>query len=219
MTELEITPELLLNAYASGIFPMADSRNDSELFWVDPEERGVLPLDGLHVSRSLKKAIRRSTLSVRLNSAFRDVMQACAKSAKNRENTWISNRIEELYTELNRLGFAHSVECWKDDELVGGLYGVCINGAFFGESMFHTVTNASKIALVYLVARLNAGGFTLLDTQFGTDHLRTLGVLEVPKSEYHKQLNAALHVRGAQFYKLPDDASVDTVLQLSTQTS
>lgn len=219
MSNREITPELLLNAYASGIFPMADRRDDPELFWVDPVQRGILPLDGFHVSRSLRKNLRKTDFLVRVNTAFNQVVNACAAPALGRDGTWISTRIEDLYTDLHQRGFAHSVECWLDDQLVGGLYGVCINGAFFGESMFHTATNASKIALVYLVARLNAGGFSLLDTQFSTEHLAQFGVVEIPRGDYQNRLGEALRNGTADFYRLPSDASPEAVIQFSTQTS
>lgn len=219
MSNREITPELLLNAYASGIFPMADRRDDPELFWVDPLQRGILPLDGFHLSRSLKKAVRKTDFSIRVNTAFKQVVNACAAPAIGRDGTWISTRIEELYTDLHQRGFAHSVECWHHEQLVGGLYGVCINGAFFGESMFHTASNASKIALVHLVARLNAGGFNLLDTQFGTDHLAQFGVIEIPREDYQERLGVALQNGEADFYRMPAATSPDAVIQFSTHTS
>ena len=219
MNDHLITPELLLNAYASGVFPMADNRNDTELFWVDPTERGILPLDAFHAPRSLKKLVRQDKFNITIDQSFKEVVAACAASAQGRENTWISNRIEELYTNLHGLGFAHSVECWLNGKLVGGLYGVSLAGAFFGESMFHTETDASKVALVHLVARLRKGGYTLLDTQFGTDHLFQFGVKEIPREEYHQRLEAALRVKEADFYRLPAGASGSAILQLITQTS
>lgn len=219
MSDRVITPELLLNAYASGVFPMADSRSDTDLFWVDPNERGILPLNGFHIPRSLKKLVRQDKYSITIDQSFKDVVAACAAPAHARQNTWISNRIEELYTNLHRLGFAHSVECRLEGKLVGGLYGVSLAGGFFGESMFHTETGASKVALVHLVARLIEGGYSLLDTQFGTDHLAQFGVIEIPREDYHRQLDAALQVENADFYRLPPDASGSAVLQLITQTS
>ena len=219
MSERVITPELLLNAYASGVFPMADSRSDADLFWVDPNERGILPLNDFHAPRSLKKLVRQDKFNVTVNRSFKEVVAACAAPARGRENTWISNRIEELYTTLHQLGFAHSVECHIDGELVGGLYGVCLAGAFFGESMFHTETGASKVALVHLVARLINGGYSLLDTQFGTEHLSRFGVIEISREEYHQKLDTALQIEDADFYRLPSDTSGSAVLQLITQTS
>lgn len=217
-----ITPDILLNAYASGYFPMADHRGDQDLFWVDPDLRGILPLDGFHLPRSLKKRVRQAPYRVTLDSQFSGVMQACAASQKNRTQTWISTRIERLYCALHRLGFAHSIECWKGDELVGGLYGVSLRGAFFGESMFHTATDASKIALVYLVALLRRSGFSLLDTQFTTDHLEQFGVIEIPRQEYRARLRDALiddDQKSGNWSSGPVKLSPDAVLQASTQTS
>lgn len=198
---------------------MADSREDEDMFWVDPVERGILPLDSFHISKSLKKLVKQDTFTVTCNRCFQDVVAACATPARGRDTTWISETIEALYTNLHKRGFAHSVECWKDGKLVGGLYGVCLAGAFFGESMFHTVTGASKVALVHLVARLIGGEFQLLDTQFGTDHLAQFGVIEIPRSDYHLRLNNALLAKNSDFYRLPDSLSGSDILQLITQTS
>lgn len=214
-----ITPDLLLQAYASGVFPMADSREDTELFWVDPEERGIIPLETFHVSRSLAKLIRQEKFTVTTDTAFRHVMRACARPARGRDTTWISKRIEDLYTDLHERGFAHSVECWLDGELVGGLYGVTLAGAYFGESMFHTTRDASKVALAYLVARLKAGRFVLLDTQFITDHLKQFGAIEISRDEYQQRLRAAFAVHSANFDELNQSVSGESVLQLITQTS
>ncbi|MGM0584427.1 MAG: leucyl/phenylalanyl-tRNA--protein transferase [Pseudomonadota bacterium] len=211
---LEITPTLLLRAYAAGVFPMAQSADSDEIFWVDPKRRGILPLDRLHVSRSLAKRLRRRDHTVTADRAFAAVLDGCA----DREETWINPEIRQLYVTLNRLGYAHSIEVWMDGELAGGLYGVALGAAFFGESMFSRRPDASKIALVWLVARLRAGGFTLLDTQFVTEHLARLGALEISRSRYHAMLEDALS-RRASFYSLPDDASPEDALQLSTQTS
>lgn len=219
MSARDITPDLLLNAYASGIFPMADSREDEELFWVDPNERGILPLDNFHVPRSLAKLVRQEKFQITVNKAFHDVVVACASPSAGRDNTWISETIESLYVDLHQRGFAHSIECRDKGKLVGGLYGVCLAGAFFGESMFHTETDASKVALVHLVARLKAGGFILLDTQFGTEHLAQFGVIEEPREAYHKRLNDALGITDADFYRLPAELSGKATLQLITQTS
>lgn len=211
---LEITPTLLLRAYAAGVFPMAQSAEAEEIFWVDPKRRGILPLDGFHVPKSLRKRVRRGDFRVTVDLAFEEVMEGCA----GREETWINPEIRDLYGTLHRLGYANSLEVWMDGRLAGGLYGVRLGAAFFGESMFSVVPDASKIALVWLVARLKAGGFTLLDTQFVTEHLRRFGALEVPRARYHQMLETAL-ARSADFYSLPDDASAELVLQLSTQTS
>ena len=211
---LEITPTLLLRAYAAGVFPMADSATSNEIFWVDPKQRGVLPLDGLHVSKSLRKTIRRGDFVVRVNTAFRDTVRGCA----GRSDTWINDEIFDLYHTLFRMGYAHSVETWANGRLMGGLYGVSLGGAFFGESMFSLAPDASKLALVWLVARLRHGGYHLLDTQFQTDHLASLGVVEISREDYHLALDAALECK-ADFLAMPDDLPVDQVLQLSTQTS
>ena len=210
----EITPELLLRAYASGVFPMAESAKSSDLFWVDPSERGILPLDGLHVSRRLARSFLNSEFEVRINTDFAGIVEGCSK----REETWINPEISELYLNLQRMGFAHSVEIWMSDGLAGGLYGVALGGAFFGESMFSRIRDSSKFALIALVARLRAGGYTLLDTQFVTSHLARLGVLEVDRAEYHQLLEAALK-RHATFLSLPEETPRQLLLQLSTQTS
>ncbi|MCG8504282.1 MAG: leucyl/phenylalanyl-tRNA--protein transferase [Sphingomonadales bacterium] len=214
----EITPTILLKAYACGVFPMAEDAETEEIFWVDPDSRGVLPLDGFHVPRSLAKRVRRGDFSVTVDTAFDRVIAACAESGPGRSNTWINQTIRRLYSALARAGHAHSVECWRDGKLVGGLYGVSIAAGFFGESMFHRERDASKVALVHLVARLKAGGYTLLDTQFVTDHLARFGVKQIGRREYHRMLDEALQ-HDADFYSLGSSASGATVLQLSTQTS
>jgi leucyl/phenylalanyl-tRNA--protein transferase len=188
----EITPDILLRAYAMGIFPMSDGREDAEIHWIDPRRRGVLPLDGFHLSRSLAKRIRSGRFRVTCDQAFDAVVEACAK----RDETWISRRIQRLYQELHRLGFAHSIEVWAGEALVGGVYGVTLGAAFFGESMFSRETDASKVALAHAVHRLRAGGFRLFDTQFLTEHLASLGGMEIPRAEYHRQLAAALEEVG-----------------------
>jgi leucyl/phenylalanyl-tRNA--protein transferase len=189
----------LLDCYARGVFPMADARQDSRVFLIDPERRGVLPLRGFHVSRRLARTVRREPFEVRCDSAFHEVVLACAAAGPGRTETWINQPIERLYLQLHRLGHAHSVECWQDGQLVGGLYGVALRGAFFGESMFSRRTDASKVALVHLVARLIAGGFVLLDAQFMTEHLRQFGAQEIARADYHRRLAAALQV-DASFY-------------------
>ena len=184
-----LTPRLLLNAYAHGLFPMAESAEAEELHWFDPESRGILPLDGFHVPRRLRRTVRRGGFEVRVDSAFRAVMDACASV---RPNTWINREITQAYCQLHHAGYAHSVECWHGPELVGGLYGVSLGGAFFGESMFSRATDASKVALVHLVARLRRAGFALLDTQFVTDHLGQFGAVEIPRDAYLGLLRAAI---------------------------
>jgi leucyl/phenylalanyl-tRNA--protein transferase len=202
-----LTPDILLRAYSCGVFPMARSRDDPKLYWVEPQERGILPLDGLHVPRSLIKALRRGAVEVRCDSAFAAVLDGCAEPAPDRPDTWINDQIHALFMQLHRLGLAHSVECWRDGRLVGGLYGLALGGAFFGESMFSRETDASKVALVHLCARLDKGGFTLLDTQFVTDHLRRFGALEIGKQDYLDRLAAAVG-RPARFYGAMSDEEV-----------
>lgn len=208
----------LLDCYARGVFPMADSRDDPRIYLLDPDERGVLPLDGLHISKRLKRKVKQQPYRITYDTAFQRVVEACATPAPGREETWINDGIFGLYSELRRDGYAHSVEAWQGDELVGGLYGVSLGRAFFGESMFSRATDASKIALVYLVARLKAGGYTLLDTQFTTEHLETLGVITITRAQYHERLAEALEGVG-DFYSMPADTSVSDILQSSTQTS
>lgn len=188
----DITPDLLLRAYSIGLFPMADSADDPDLFWVEPELRGIIPLDDFHVSKSLAKTIRRAPFDIRYDTAFEAVMDGCAAPAPDRPTTWINGRIRSLYTALHEMGHAHSVEAWDGDKLVGGLYGVSLGAAFFGESMFSRRTDASKICLVYLVERLRQRGFQLLDTQFTTEHLKNFGAIDVPKARYAKMLERAI---------------------------
>ncbi|WCK03154.1 leucyl/phenylalanyl-tRNA--protein transferase [Agrobacterium tumefaciens] len=194
-----ITVDILLCAYSAGLFPMADSADDPELFWVEPEIRGIIPLDDFHVSKSLAKAMRKKPFEIRFNTAFEAVMAGCAAEAPDRPSTWINATIRRLYTELHQIGHAHSVEAWEGDELVGGLYGVSLGAAFFGESMFSRRTNASKICLVHLVERLRASGFVLLDTQFTTEHLKTFGAIDVPKLDYARMLDLAVNRPSLQF--------------------
>lgn len=188
-----LDPELLLRAYSIGVFPMADSRDATEVFWVEPRKRAIIPIEAFRVSRSLRKAIRSGTFLVTRDTAFAAVVRHCAE----REETWINAEIERSYNRLHRLGHAHSIECWQDEELVGGLYGVKLGAAFFGESMFSLRRDASKVALAWLVARLRIGGFQLLDCQFMTDHLRSLGAIEVGQKDYVSMLSAALAVGSA----------------------
>ncbi len=188
-----ITPEILLRGYSVGIFPMAESRDDPAIHWVDPRRRGILPLDGFHISRSLRRRILRCGWQVRVNTDFAGVVQGCG----DRPETWINTEIFALYMALHHAGFAHSLELWEGADLIGGVYGVTLGAAFFGESMFSRRTDASKVALAYAVHRLRAGGFTLFDTQFLTPHLATLGGLEIPRADYHRRLNAALQQTAA----------------------
>lgn len=190
--DIEITPELIIRAYQAGIFPMSEDATDDDIFWVSPEQRGILPLDGLIVSTSLRKAIRKSPFTVRVDTDFPAIIHGCATVGEDRDATWINRTIRQVYGELFQRGVAHTVEVWDGPNLVGGLYGLAIGRAFFGESMFHRATNASKMALVHLVARLNAGGFVLLDTQFVTPHLASLGGVEIPRAAYEERLAAAL---------------------------
>lgn len=188
----QLTPEILLRAYAAGLFPMAESAEDPDIFWVEPEIRGVIPLDDFHVSKSLRRTIRRQPYDIRFNTAFEAVMRGCAAPGPGRPSTWINETILELYSSLHRLGHAHSVEAWRGDELVGGLYGVSLRAAFFGESMFSRATDSSKICLVHLVERLRNRGFRLLDTQFTTEHLKSFGAVDVPREDYEVLLEEAL---------------------------
>ena len=193
---MAIDLDLLLRAYASGIFPMSDARDDPDTFWIEPQHRAILPLDGLHVSHSLAKTIKRGRFRVTSDAAFDRVIALCAEDQPDRRETWINPDIEDAFSQLHRKGFAHSVECWLDSDdgpmLVGGLYGLALGRAFFGESMFSRATDASKVALVWLVARLIAGGFKLLDCQFMTDHLASLGAIEIEQEQYMRLLEAAL---------------------------
>lgn len=189
---VEITPEILLRAYAAGIFPMAEDAEDPSLFWVEPRTRGVIPLDAVHIPRRLARTVRRDTYEIRIDTDFDRVIAGCAAPADDRERTWINARIRRLYGELFDLGFCHTVEAWAGGRLVGGLYGIALGAAFFGESMFHTARDASKVAFVHLAARLRRGGYTLLDAQFVTAHLATLGAVEIPRRAYKRALDRAV---------------------------
>ncbi len=219
-SRVEITPEVLIKAYSVGIFPMAESADDPSLFWVEPEQRGVIPLDGMHVSRRLARTIRSNKFEVHVDRDFDAVIDACAAPAAGRSSTWINKRIRRLYRALFDRRQCHTVEAWRDGRLVGGLYGVKIGAAFFGESMFHFERDASKVALVHLVARLKVGGFKLLDAQFITDHLESMGAVEVARADYQDLLASAVAAH-AQFYCWPADGVVDggVVLQSISQTS
>jgi leucyl/phenylalanyl-tRNA--protein transferase len=209
----DFTLDDLINCYRTGIFPMSDARDDDYLFLVDPPMRGILPLDGFHVSSRLARTVRQDMYTIRIDTAFTQIIELCAEEAQNRTSTWISHSIQTLYQALFARGLAHSVEVWDGETLLGGLYGVSIGGAFFGESMVSRARDVSKIALVHLVARLKAGGFTLLDCQFQTDHLRQFGVVEMPKAEYLEKLAAAIDLK-TDFYDLPRTASGQMVMSL-----
>jgi leucyl/phenylalanyl-tRNA--protein transferase len=210
---VEITPEVLLKAYACGIFPMAESADDPALYWIEPEKRGIIPLEGFHVPSRLGRTVRSDRFAIRINHDFEGVIDGCAEPQVGRTRTWINTRIRTLYCKLHDIGHCHSVEAYENGELVGGLYGVCLGRVFFGESMFHRSRDASKVALVHLVARLKAGGFRLLDTQFVTDHLKTFGAIEVPRRHYHRLLEAAL-VGEADFAALDGDRETGGALAL-----
>ncbi len=193
---VDITPELIIRAYRAGIFPMAEDAEDNDLFWVSPEMRGIIPLDGFHASKSLRKAMRKSGWTIRVDSNWDGIIEGCATVGADRQSTWINQTIRSVYGELFRRSIAHTVEVWDGNELIGGLYGLAIGAAFFGESMFHRRTDASKMAMAHLVERLKAGGFELLDTQFLTDHLASLGGVEIPRAEYEDSLSRALQRDG-----------------------
>jgi leucyl/phenylalanyl-tRNA--protein transferase len=202
----EITPQVLLKAYSCGIFPMAESADDPALYWIEPQQRGVLPLDGLHIPKRLLRTVRTTSFRVKVDSDYDGVIDGCAAPRAGRMSTWINNRIRTLYRELFDIGACHTVEVWDGNKMVGGLYGVALKSAFFGESMFSTERDASKIALVHLAARLIRGRFTLLDTQFVTDHLRQFGTIELDRVTFQRELEIALE-KDADFYALPRDAT------------
>lgn len=199
------TAEDLLACYASGVFPMGEARDDPRVFIVEPDQRGLIPLDRFHIPARLRRTVRGEPFDIRVDTAFNAVVDGCAQAARGREDTWINTPIRRLYAQLHARGFAHSIECWRDERLVGGLYGVTLGGAFFGESMFSRERDASKVALVHLVARLRLGGWTLLDAQFMTRHLAGFGAVETPQSVYLRLLKAALRVR-------PDPAALTQTL-------
>ncbi len=213
-TPEEITPDLLLQAYRCGIFPMAESADDPALHWYEPKRRGIIPLDGFHISRSLRKTVRSDRFEVVADRDFDAVIAACAEVAPGRENTWINATIRELYRALFDRNHCHTVEAYEDGVLVGGLYGVAIGGVFFGESMFHRVTDASKVALVHLVARLKRGGYRLLDAQFVTNHLSTFGAIDIDKNLYHVLLAQGLPVKPDQ-KSWRDDLDGDRAVKLA----
>jgi leucyl/phenylalanyl-tRNA--protein transferase len=208
----------LLECYARGVFPMAEGRDDPRIYLLDPDERGILPLDEFHIPRRLQRSVRQDIYQVSIDLRFEDVVRGCCQPAPGREETWINDGIFSLYAELHKRGSAHSVECWQGSDLVGGLYGVSLGAAFFGESMFSTRRDASKIALVHLIARLKQGGYRLLDTQFTTGHLETFGARSIPRDAYKARLAEALQQDG-DFFALPSEISGAQALQSSTQTS
>ncbi len=210
-----ITPELLIRAYASGVFPMSEGAGDDDIFWVDPQRRGILPLDGFHISRSLARTLRKAPYQIRIDTAFDAVVAACA----DRPETWINPEIARLYNALHLRGLAHSLEVYDKQTLVGGVYGVALGGAFFGESMFSRRRDASKIALACLVGRLVAGDFLLFDTQFVTDHLLSLGAVEISRGEYHQRLAQALEIPADFYRQPPSEMSGAGSMQRNTQTS
>ena len=213
-----ITPEVMLRAYAAGIFPMADSADDPSLFWVEPELRGVIPLDRFHLASRLARTVRADRFEIRVDTDFDAVIAACAESKPDRPETWINGRIREIFRELFRLGHVHTVECWREGQLVGGLYGLSLGCGFFGESMFHRETDASKVALVHLVARLRRGGYCLLDAQFQTSHLAQFGTQEVPRAAYQGLLERAT-ARNAQWWSWPKGKPVTGVQALAELTT
>ena len=215
---IEITPQVLLKAYACGIFPMAEGADDPTLYWIEPERRGILALERVHVPRRLARVIKQNKFEVRIDSAYEGVIEGCASSRAGRRTTWINRRIRELYADLFDMGYCHTVETWPGGRLVGGLYGVALGRAFFGESMFSYETDASKVALIHLVARLRHGGFSLLDTQFVTEHLRQFGAQEISRAAFHRRLELALQGLG-EFGRLPYGVSGEGILQLVSHTS
>jgi len=215
---MRLTPEMLLRAYAFGIFPMGESRANPVLYWIDPEHRGILPLECFHLPRRLRRTLRAGEFTIRCDSAFEAVIDACAEPGPGRPDSWINRPIRDLYCGLAMRGFAHSVETWIGEELVGGLYGVALGGAFFGESMFSRRRDASKVALTHLVARLSYGGFELLDTQFVTKHLARFGAIEIPREDYQIRLTRAI-AAPARFHGELPEGEFERFLQSTTQTS
>lgn len=210
---IEITPQVLLKAYSCGIFPMAESADDPALYWIEPQHRGILPLERMHVPRRLERTVRGGSLKVTIDTDYEGVIEGCAAGRPGRRSTWINSRIRSLYRDLFGMGHCHTVEVWSEGRLAGGLYGVALGGAFFGESMFSYVRDASKVALVHLAARLVHGGFTLLDTQFVTDHLRQFGTVEVDRDEFHRMLESALKIK-ADFLRLERNADPAAVVDI-----
>lgn len=214
MSDRRLTPELLIGAYATGIFPMAESRDDPEVYWVDPRQRGILPFEKFHISRSLARRMRKGGVTGTLNRGFTEIVDGCAE----RDETWINDTIRSLVIMLNRNGYAHAFGLWRDDRLIGGMYGIALGGAFFGESMFSRETDASKIVMALAVHHLSVCGFTLFDTQFITDHLARLGAIEVSRKEYRSRLARATR-RTVSINAIPFDGNPQAVVQRMTQTS
>ena len=213
-----LSPDILLRAYAVGLFPMAEHHDETALYWIDPEKRGILPLERFRIPRRLRKTVRQNRFRIQCDTAFEDVIRLCAKPTNERKDTWINQEIIQLYINLFEIGRAHSVEAWLNGKLVGGLYGVALGGAFFGESMFSRADDASKVALVHLVARLKLGGFTLLDTQFVTNHLNQFGAAEIHRSGYRHLLSSALD-KSALFKKEIDHREILDFIQSTTHMS
>lgn len=214
----EITPQVLLKAYSCGIFPMAENADDPALYWIEPQMRGILPVEKAHFPRRLLKTVRTTELIVKINADYNGVMDGCSAPRPDRPSTWINKRIRALYQDLFNMGACHTVEVWRGDKLVGGLYGVALRGAFFGESMFSFERDASKIALTHLLARLKYGGFTLLDTQFVTDHLRQFGTIEVDRTTFQSELDLALQHDG-NFFALPANSTGADVVEILSARS
>ena len=208
----DLTPDMLLRAYSIGVFPMAEDRDDPELVWVDPRMRGIIPMNKFHVPRRLRRTVRNDTFEVTFDRGFADVIESCAEATEGRPRTWINSRIVDLYTSLHFKGHGHSVECWQDGDLVGGLYGISLKGVFFGESMFSRATDASKVALIHLAAKLSVGGYAFIDTQFITKHLSRFGAIEVPRNEYRSLLAAALKF-DSEFGVDYDAGDLEAILQ------
>ncbi|MBG04198.1 MAG: leucyl/phenylalanyl-tRNA--protein transferase [Rhodospirillaceae bacterium] len=208
----DLTPDMLLRAYSIGVFPMAEDRDDPELVWVDPRMRGIIPMSKFHVPRRLRRTVRNDTFEVTFDRDFAGVIEGCAEATEGRPRTWINSRIVDLYTSLHFKGHGHSVECWQDGDLVGGLYGISLKGVFFGESMFSRATDASKVALVHLAAKLSVGGYAFIDTQFITKHLSRFGAIEVPRNEYRGLLAAALKF-DSEFGVEYDAGDLEAILQ------
>ncbi len=215
---LELNADLIVRAYQAGIFPMSESEEDREVFWVCPEQRGIIPLNEFKTSRSLRKALNKRDYTIKIDHDFSAVIDGCAHVGSDRKSTWISGTIRDLYGELFARKICHTVEVWQEGELVGGLYGLSLGAAFFGESMFHRRTNASKIALAHLVARLKAGGYQLLDTQFISDHLKTMGGVEIERKEYEALLSRALN-GDADFYRSDGGGTSEVCLQATSHKS
>ena len=215
---MTINEETILKGYSLGIFPMSESFEDPNIYWINPKKRGVIPINDFKISKNLRKEIKKKKFLITVNKNFNQVIKNCAKKTKNRPSTWINKEIIKLYSNLHKIGYAHSIEAWKQNKLVGGLYGVSLGSAFFGESMFSTISNSSKICLVYLVANLKIKGFTLLDTQFVNPHLKKLGAIEISRKKYLKILGSSLK-KNANFNKKVSQSSIYDIVQSMTQTS